>query len=126
MANSFDTRFNRLADDFERDLHDQLRARSAPAGFSDRVMVRVAERRPAPRKSRPSWFLWRMAAVAAVLAVTVLGGLEHNRQQRIAGERARAQVFLALHITGTTLREVQQKVSDTGAAQQDNIINQTH
>jgi hypothetical protein len=42
--------------------------------------------------------------------VTVLGGVERDRQQRIAGERARQQVLLALHITGTTLRQVQEKV----------------
>jgi hypothetical protein len=41
----------------------------------------------------------------------VLGGLEHDRQQRMAGERAREQVLLALRITGSTLRDVQQKVS---------------
>ncbi|HEX4006325.1 MAG TPA: hypothetical protein VHX60_09125 [Acidobacteriaceae bacterium] len=115
MANRLDDRFNRLADDFELELRDQLRARSAPAGFADRVMARVAERGPAARKPRPSWLLWRWTAVAAVLVLTVLGGLEHDRQQRIAGERARQQVLLALHITGSTLNQVQRKVNDSSA-----------
>jgi hypothetical protein len=98
-------------DELDRELREHLRARSAPAGFADRVMARI----PAQRSPRTAWQfvaqpVWRWAAIAAVLAVTVLGGLEHNREQRIAGEHAREQVLLALRITGTTLREVQQKV----------------
>src|ERR1700744_3732456 len=94
-------------DPFERELREQLRTRLAPAGFAERVMVRVPEKcRP-----RPLWQpAWRWAAIAAVLVVMILGGVEHDRQQRIAGERARQQVLLALHITGTTLRQVQEKV----------------
>jgi hypothetical protein len=98
-------------EELEKELREHLRARSAPAGFADRVMARI----PAERSSRsPLRFVtqpvWRWAAIAAVLAVTVLGGVEHDRQQRIAGEHAREQVLLALRIAGTTLREVQQKV----------------
>jgi hypothetical protein len=96
-------------EELEKELREHLRTRSAPAGFADRVMARI----PAKRSPRPAWVtqpVWRWAAIAAVLAVTVLGGVEHDRQQRIAGEHAREQVLLALRITGTTLREVQQKV----------------
>lgn len=101
-----------LSESFDSDLRDQLRARPAPLGFADRVMARVAV---TDRASRPARFplgrpLWRWAAVAALLAVTLLGGVEHDRQQRIAGEQARKQVLLALRITGSTLRQVQQKV----------------
>jgi type VI protein secretion system component VasF len=99
-------------DDFEKELRSQLQARAAPPDFADRVMARISAERP-----RPAWQpLWRWAAVAAVLAVTVFGGIEHNRQQRIAGERARAQVLLALRITGNTLHQVEDKVSqDSGS-----------
>lgn len=105
-------------DGFEKDLRDQLQARPAPPDFADRVMARVAAR-PAPRFRWQSIALqpmWRWAAAAAVLAVTVLGGMEHERQQRIAGERAREQVMLALRITGTTLHQVQNKVSQNNNA----------
>jgi anti-sigma-K factor RskA len=100
-------------DPFEDEVRDHLRARSAPAGFADRVMARVPAPSSAPRRFWQSAWLpaWRWAAVAAVIAVTVLGGLEHDRQQRIAGERAREQVLLALRITGSTLKDIQQKVS---------------
>lgn len=99
-------------DEFEKELRDHLQARPAPAGFADRVLRRVEH----PRPRRAWWFLWqplwRWAAVAALLLITVLGGLEHERQERLAGERARRQVLLALRITGTALNQVQQKVSD--------------
>ena len=72
-------------DEFERELREQLQARSAPGGFADRVMARVPHGR-APRETFLGLGLpmWRWA-VAAVL--------------------------LALRITGSTLRDVQQKVS---------------
>lgn len=96
-------------DGFEKELREQLQARTAPPGFADRVMARL----PAKRPPRLVWqSLWRWAAVAAVLAVTVLGGMEHEREQRIAGERAREQVILALRITGSTLHQVQSKVNE--------------
>ncbi|MGC2637210.1 MAG: hypothetical protein WA294_08515, partial [Acidobacteriaceae bacterium] len=60
-----------------------------------------------------------------LVTVSVLGGLEHDRQQRIAGERARAQVLLALRITGSTLRQVQQKV-DAPDKSVSGSGNQTH
>lgn len=106
-------------DEFETELRAQLQARSAPADFTERVMRRVEE-----RKRRRTWtFLWqpawRWAAVAVLLAMTVLGGLEHQRQQRIAGERARQQVLLALRITGTTLNQVQQKINQDQSSDAD-------
>jgi hypothetical protein len=105
-------------DEFERELREQLLARSAPEGFADRVMACVPRRRP----SRSRWMefglpMWRWAVAALLVAGMVLGGLERDRQQRIAGERARQQVLLALRITGSTLREVQDKVN-TGSRQE--------
>jgi hypothetical protein len=101
-------------DEFERELREQLQARSAPGGFADRVMARVPER----QASRRLWWalspVWRWAAAALLVAGMVAGGLERDRQQRIAGERARAQVLLALRITGSTLRDVQQKIRADG------------
>jgi hypothetical protein len=99
-------------DEFEKELRDHLQARPAPAGFADGVMRRIEGRKP-----RRSWrFLWqpawRWAAVAALVAMTVLGGLAREHQQRVAGERAREQVLLALRITGTTLNQVQHKVNE--------------
>lgn len=98
-------------DQFEKELREQLQARSAPSGFADRVMARVPQRR-APRETFLGFSLpmWRWAVAALLVAAMVLGGVERDRQQRMAGERAREQVLLALRITGSTLRDVQQKV----------------
>jgi anti-sigma factor RsiW len=100
-------------DDFERELKEQLQARPAPEGFTQRVMARVPERRTW------KWLglgmpAWRWAVVTLLVAGMVLGGLERDREQRVAGERAREQVLLALRITGSTLRDVQQKVNTGG------------
>jgi hypothetical protein len=100
-----------LKDDFERELREQLQARSAPEGFADRVMARVPK-----RPARREWFrfgapAWRWAVATLLVVGMVAGGMERERQQRIEGEHARAQVMLALRITGSALRDVQQKVN---------------
>jgi len=97
-------------DGFEKELREQLGAREAPAGFADRVMARVAAR-PAGRR----WLgvglpVWRWAVAALLVAGMVAGGVEHDREQRRQGARAREQVLLALRITGAALRDVQEKV----------------
>lgn len=97
-------------DDFERELREQLSVREAPEGFADRVMARVA------RREKRSWFrqpLWHWAAATALAAVVALGaGLQYQHEQRREGEQARAQVLLALRITGTTLRDVERKIDN--------------
>ncbi len=102
-------------DGFERELQEQLQVRAAPGGFADRVMARVEQRGPERRVrlslGRP---VWRWAVAAVLVAGMVVGGIKHDRQQRLAGERAREQVLLALRITGSTLRDVQEKVNAGG------------
>lgn len=106
-------------DSLEQEMREQLQPRTAPAGFAARVAERVA----AEQESRPErvwlrWLgvgpthpAWQWAVVAAAVCAMLFGGAEHQRQQRIAGEHARAQVMLALRITGTTLRDVSQKIN---------------
>jgi hypothetical protein len=103
--------------DFELELREQLQARPAPEGFADRVMARVPK-----RPVRRGWVgfrapVWQWAVAALLVVGMVIGGLERERQQRMEGERARDQVLLALRITGSTLRDVQQKVN-AGSSQQ--------
>lgn len=98
-------------DDLERDLRENLAERSAPEDFAEKVLARVTNQE-IHRESRPTLFLHWRSALAAVLiaAVLIVAGL-WQRQQRIAGERARAQVMLALRITGNTLDTIlQQKI----------------
>jgi len=102
-------------DEFEEELRRELGVREAPAGFSDRVMERIPAQ---PRRRAPMVFalrpVWPWAAAAMVVLGLAAGGIEHQREQRIAGERARAQVLLALRITGATLRDVNDKIAADG------------
>jgi hypothetical protein len=103
-------RHNQL-DDLERELREGLAARSAPDGFAERVLARVASRK-APRQSRPALFRhWRTALAAVLIAAVLITAAlwQHRREQRIAGERARAQVILALRITNSTLDAILQQ-----------------
>lgn len=97
-------------DDLERDLCEGLVARPAPEGFAGKVLARVANKEA--KESRPALFLhWRSALAAVLIAVALVttGFWQHQRRQRIAGERARAQVMLALHITSNTLDSILQR-----------------
>ena len=109
----------------EEKLKQAMSRVDPPEGFAARVMARV-EAQP-PLASKPSanvhspwWEWWRrltahpVPAGAMVLMVVVgLGvGLGHrwrqpsvsvSEQQRLAGEQAKAQLLLALEITGTRL-----------------------
>lgn len=100
-------------DDLERDLRDGLTARPAPPGFAENVLARVTNQM-ARRESRSVLFLhWRSALAAVLIAavIVVAGLLQRQRQRRIAGERARAQVILAMRITSNTLDTIlQQKI----------------
>lgn len=101
-------------DDFERELREQLRIREAPEGFADRVMGRIPPQRPTRWFWQPAW---RWAVAAAIVAAMLAGGLEREHERRREGERVREQVLLALRITGSTLRDVQQKVNAGGGQQ---------
>ena len=97
----------------ERDLERILRRERPPAGFAARVMRRaeVEEEERSRRRAasgRHSW--WR--AVAAILLLTIAGGgwLAHMEVERRDGERARAQVLLALRITGAKVRAARDQV----------------
>ena len=106
-------------EDLEHWLRQGLRPRQTPAGFSARLMARLPETSPVPsfQKKRTFWVPAARWATAAVL-LGVAGGSywQHQQQERVAGERARAQLFLALRMSAATLNDVQHKVlrSTTG------------
>ena len=101
-------------EELERFLRQELRPRAAPAGFSARVMARLpgTPQEGSIQKKRPFWIPAMPWAVAALL-LAVLGGSywEHQQKENLAGERARGQLMLALHISATTLNDVQHKVT---------------
>jgi hypothetical protein len=108
----------------ENDLERLLRRERPPAGFAARVMQRVEQEQRTRPAVRAPW--WRAAAAAVLLA---LGGgvwithyeIERRQQdqarliERQQGERARAEVLLALRITSSKMHAAREHVRDLGA-----------
>ena len=122
----FEDKYDR-DDELEQALRSALRPLSPPGGFAERVLAR-AQDSAEPESSairKPSWLRPQLRwAVAAVLLLTVTLGAfwAHQRQRRMEGERARAQVLLALRITSITIRAVRNQVaadSHTNGQQQE-------
>jgi uncharacterized protein HemX len=97
---------------FDRDLRESLRRREPPPGFAEKVlsMSRTSRESETRHTARP----WLAAAAAVVL---MIGGgifIEQQRQQaedEKAKEQAKEQLMVALRITGSKLRNVQERLS---------------
>lgn len=77
-----------------------------PPGLIERVEARVAAKGRASSMRSHVWVPFAIAA-ALVLAVILPLGLRLRHQAEVArGEAAKAQVLLALRITGTQLRTI--------------------
>lgn len=91
---------------FERDLREALRRREPRPGFAEDVLARARQAK------EPQHWSWRWLAVAAVMLVMIGGFVVMREQQRRAeGEKAKQQLMVALRITGTKLRSVQERVA---------------
>ena len=87
---------------FERDLRESLRPRQPPPGFAEGVLARA---RKSGRRTPGVWL-----AVAALL-VAMIGGTALVKQHRQAdGEKTKEQLMVALRITGSKLRSVQERL----------------
>lgn len=99
-------------DDLERQLQQALARQDAPPWFEEKVL-RAAARQPERRST--AWFgraypmRWATAALATLL---LSGGIvwQHEREQRIAGEAAKAQLQLALRITSGKLQKIEKRI----------------
>jgi hypothetical protein len=102
---------------FTRRVLERVRAeRAGPAAFADarapRLVVPVSQERPHTRAMPAAGATWRMAlAFAASLAITI-GGTVWMRHARDLeeGQRARAQVLMALRLTSEKLNVVRSAV----------------
>jgi len=106
----------------EDDLKMALRRTEPPEGFAERVLARANG--PAP--AEPTWWDYLMVLVrpprvqwvALSLIVSVMipaaGVYRKERQARAEGERAKQQLVFAVHVAGTKLHRVQQKVLEMG------------
>jgi hypothetical protein len=97
---------------FERDLHQSLQRRNPPPGFAERVLARTSDIDAHGRARAFAPFTWRWAAATAMIALVIAGAAfyrEHLRET--AAEQSKEQLLLALQITGSRLRVVQEKLS---------------
>jgi hypothetical protein len=91
-------------------LRQALQRVSPPEDFAQRVLHELAAGEARPGSVLPArrrgWF----AAAATLLLLSGGGFLEHQRRQQVKGERARAQLLLALQITSHKLNTTLQRI----------------
>ena len=91
---------------FERDLRESLRRREPPADFAAKVLARTRE------TEVRGVFSWRWLAVAALVVLMIGGTLFIQEQQRqVENERSKEQLMVALRITGSKMKEVQDRLN---------------
>lgn len=110
-------------DPLETKLKRALELKEPPAGFADRVVARALEEAAAARQRRAQagpdrspfgWFGWlfasgwRTALAGGLAGLLLLGsGLAYRRhEERVRGEKAAAEVILALEIASSKLNRV--------------------
>ncbi len=101
----------------EDELRNALRRENPPEDFAAKVLARAAEQAWARRPWWPAGFelpRLRWAAAAVLCLILAVAGLEYwnARTERTRGEKAKAQLMLALRITGSKLQLAQHKVQE--------------
>ena len=96
---------------FEHDLRESLKRREPPADFADKVLART---RVSESRTKPGHWHWR--AAAAMVVVMIGGGFMIQEQRREARRQAseeqkKEELLVALRITGSKLRLVQERLS---------------
>jgi hypothetical protein len=100
----------------ESNLERALQRVSPPAGFSSRVMQRIASEDALARSAPPARTRGWRAVAAGLLLTAIAGGWAAQRAiERREGERARDEVMLALRIAGSKVRTAQEHVRELGS-----------
>ena len=92
----------------ERDLREALHRREAPPGFAERVLAKT--RQPETRRHRGHSWAWLAAAALVLLMIGGIGIVQERRRQA-EGERAKEELMVGLRITGSKLRDVQERLT---------------
>ena len=98
-------------DEFERQLKQALERKEPPPWLEARVLAAAAAEPVRPRRWWDGvwWTRWATVAVAVVLLVSGVAW-QREREERIAGQRAKAQLELALKITSAKLHKIESKL----------------
>jgi len=89
--------------EFEDLLRQELQRREPPAGFAERVLARLPEKKPVVQRWKT---LLALAASLAVATVGVSAGYRYHQARQ-----AKQQLMLALEITAAKLELAQAKVN---------------
>ena len=88
----------------ERDLRESMHRRQPPPDFAERVLAKA-------RQSESRWTPGAWLAAAALIVLMIGGGaflqIQHERAE---SAKAKEQLMVALRITGTKLRDVQERL----------------
>jgi anti-sigma-K factor RskA len=97
---------------FERDLRESLRRREPPPGFAGKVIARAHEidKRRETRSFWMSSWRWVTAAAAVVMLIAGISVYQEHRRQ-VEARQSKEQLILALQITGSKMRVVQERLS---------------
>jgi hypothetical protein len=104
---------------FEEELKQALRREEPGTDFTARVLARCAGADAKTRAGfwRNVWSVptWRLGvATAAVALLMLVGGTAYQQHEHeVKGLAAKRQLLLAMHIAGTKLQEVQQRVKES-------------
>lgn len=112
-----------MSEKLERELKKALRRVDPPAGFAERVLTRAAMEKEsrAPVRIRFPWFGMiglRWAATCALCVAVAASAMvyQHDREER--GERAKAQLMLALQITSSKLQIASENIRQISSPEQ--------
>jgi hypothetical protein len=100
-------------DRIEQDLETALKREPPSAGFADRVSTRMAAGSQPENIWRGSWFRLPQVrwALALLLCAGAIGGFTYRRkEERVRGEAAKQQVYVALRLAGTKMQLAESKV----------------
>jgi len=105
-------------EDFENELRQALERRAAPPSLKRKVLEQRSRLRTQRLQVRRA--MWQRLAASVALAAALGGGFAwRNREERLKGEAARAQVLTALRITAHALNQMNEELASHGSAGQE-------
>jgi hypothetical protein len=92
-------------EDFEQQLRNALARKEPSPSFARKILAA-----PTPPPARPQVYWHWASALAAMILISSVFLVQQERQERAAGENAKARLQLALKITVSELSKIQKTV----------------
>lgn len=102
---------------FEEELKRALQRQEPSADFTARVLDRCAAAKQRSGFWQRVWAVpaWRLGMATCAVALVTLGGgtIYEQHERQVKGMAAKRQLLLAMHIAGTKLQQVEQRVNES-------------